>query len=521
MQLRPLLALASFVLLTWSAPEVGAQTMKLELIGTGLNQPLFATAPAGDTRLFVVQKNGVVKIIRNGAVDTTINFLAIQSQVSTFGERGLLGLAFHPDYENNGYIYVDYTDNAGNTVVSRWTVSANNPDRIDHTTEQVILTQAQPFSNHNGGWIAFGPDGYLYISFGDGGDANDPSCNAQNPLTWLGKMLRIDVDGGSPYAVPADNPFVGNAAYLPEIWHLGLRNPWRCSFDRATGDLWIGDVGQDAREEIDFAPAGVGGINFGWKRLEGNRCNSSANCAAIPGCTSTTYEPPIWEMTHAGSASITGGYVYRGCAIPSLQGHYLYADYEDDQIRSFTYDDSTGTLANFTNRTAELTPAVGSLVNIASLGEDAFGELVLIETSASGEVYKVVPITGSAATNVSRNGGGTNAACYTALSQPILGNQWRAELDVSGHAGATLAGAVGYTGSISGVFVSGGEALVDLGSTKVFSIVLAVGGSTVELGGMLPCDIALDGLVAYTQGFILGGGSWELCNALDLTLGWY
>ena len=514
-----LLALALTSLATTSA----AQDMKLERIATGLNNPLFATAPEGDERIFVVEKRGIVRIVRNGGLDTSVFFLNISSNVSTNSERGLLGMAFHPDFENNGYVFTSYTNNSGTSVVSRWSINPNNPDRLDFSSEEILLTQSQPFSNHNGGWIGFGPDGYLYIAFGDGGDANDPGCEAQDNMTFLGKMLRIDVDSGTPYAIPPDNPFVGNASYLPEIYHTGLRNPWRCSFDTATGDMWIGDVGQDAREEIDFVPAGVSGLNFGWKRLEGTRCNSAMNCGVIPGCADVSYTDPIFELSHSTSAagSITGGYVYRGCAIPSMQGHYFFADYLDDRIRTFTYDAGTGTVNNFVDRTTELTPSVGTLVNISSFGEDGFGEILILETSNAGELYKVVPVNSTASVAATRNGGGTNATCYENEALPILGNQWRAEIDVSGHAGATIAGSVGYAGSTSGLFVAGGEALVDLGSAKVFQILLPVSGSSVDVVGAIPCDFALSGLVAYTQAVILGGGSWELCNAIDLTLGSY
>jgi glucose/arabinose dehydrogenase len=513
------------LLLALLASTGAGQALTTKRIASGLTGPAWAGAPAGDDRVFIAQTNGVVKIWRNGAVLGT-NYLSIKTQVLSGGERGLLGCAFHPDYANNGYFYTNYTDLAGNTVVSRWTVKANNPDRIDHDSEVVLLTQTQPQANHNGGWLAFGPtDGYLYIGFGDGGGANDPPCNAQDPGTFHGKMLRIDVDSGSPYSVPADNPFVDEEGYLPEIFHLGLRNPWRNGFDRTTGDLWIGDVGQAAREEISLALAGEKGINFGWKVLEGTKCNSSAGCGQIPGCASAEYRPPVYELVHqqtGGPGSVIGGYVYRGCAIPGLQGTYFFADYRQHRIWSFRYDTTTGTRSEFTNRTTELTPGGGQLIrNISSFGEDGFGELLIVDyTAGNGEVFKIVEASAVAATNVTRNGSGLNPVCYTTTSLPVRGNRWSAEVDVSGHPGATFAGIVGYQGPSSGVFLPGGESLVDQASGKIFQILLAVGGDTVSFEGSMPCDSSLNGLTAYTQAFILGGG-WELCNAVDVTLGGY
>jgi glucose/arabinose dehydrogenase len=390
---KPLSLLAGALLLGGSfAIDAHAQTpLTTVRIASGLQSPIWAGAPKGDDRLFIVQKGGRVRILQGGTLLAT-DFLDIGSLIQSGSEKGLLGMAFHPDYASNGYFYVNYTragGAGGTSVVVRYTVSAN-PDVADATSALELLTLVQPFTNHNGGGIAFGPDGMLYIGFGDGGSSNDPACNAQNLGTWHGKMLRIDVDGGTPYAVPADNPFVGTAGALPEIWQYGLRNPWRWSFDSETGDLYIGDVGQNNREEVDVTGAGVGGLNFGWKQVEGTRCNTTTNCPpTIPPCGDPSLVVPVVELTHggfSGPCSVIGGYVYRGCAIPDLQGTYFYSDYCDDLIRSFEWTPTTG-VTNQIDRTAELTPSVGSISSISSFGEDGFGELVIVDYG--GEVYSI------------------------------------------------------------------------------------------------------------------------------------
>ncbi len=265
----------------------------------------------GSGRLFIVEQAGVIRILQN---ETVIEppFLDISERVHDRGnEQGLLGLAFHPDFESNGFFYVNYTKQGGDTVIARFTASGN---AADPNSEAQLLTVSQPFPNHNGGGLAFGPDGLLYIALGDGGSGGDPHGNGQSLNTLLGKILRIDVNGGEPYTVPPDNPF-GN-----EIFHYGLRNPWRFSFDPLTGDLWIGDVGQGAYEEIDFLPAGApGGVNFGWNRFEGFHDYTAGE---IP----ENYRPPLFEYTHAEGCSVTGGYVYRG-SMPEWQGVYFYGDF--------------------------------------------------------------------------------------------------------------------------------------------------------------------------------------------------
>jgi glucose/arabinose dehydrogenase len=382
-QVNTLLLATFFIILSIS--NVQAIDITTTRVASGLTSPVFVTYPPGDSaRLFIVEQVGRIKILESDTLHT-IPFLDISSKVTYGGEQGLLGLAFHPDYGSNGYFYVDYTDTLGDTRISRFEVSSN-PDSADPGSEFLILTVDQPFGNHNGGMIVFGPDDYLYIGMGDGGSGGDPQNNAQSDSTLLGKMLRIDVDGGTPYGIPVDNPFAGSGYPLDEIWAKGVRNPWRYSFDRQTGDMYIADVGQNTWEEIDFQSASsAGGENYGWRLMEGAHCyDPPTNCD--PG--GLTY--PIYEYSHGGTpfrCSITGGYVYRGSAIPGLPGTYFFADYCSDQIWSFRYDGSN--LTEFTDRTSELDPGGGqSIDDISSFGEDFYGELYIVDLG--GEVYKII-----------------------------------------------------------------------------------------------------------------------------------
>jgi cysteine-rich repeat protein len=364
-------------------PAAGT-AIKAQLVANGLSQPLYVTAPARDvSRIFIVEKTGTVRIVKWGTVLTT-PFLDISAKVSSGSEQGLLGLAFHPDYSGNGRFFVNYTDTAGNTVVAQYFVSAD-PDVADASSESVLLHVTQPYPNHNGGDLTFGPDGYLYIGFGDGGSGGDPQGNGQNGGTLLGKMLRIDVNGATPYAIPATNPFVGPGNPLDEIWALGLRNPWRFSFDRLNGDLYIADVGQDRYEEVDYQPASShGGENYGWNIVEGN-----GHCFNPPsGCNQTGLTLPILDYDHSQGCAITGGYVYRGCAMPDLRGTYFYGDYCSAFIR--TMEVVAGVATNLQDRTADLAPGGGlSISSIPSFGEDARGELYICDLS--GKVFKIVP----------------------------------------------------------------------------------------------------------------------------------
>jgi glucose/arabinose dehydrogenase len=289
----------------------------------GFSAPTHIThAGDGSGRFFVVEQEGTIRVIDDGVVQET-PFLDITERVDAGGERGLLSVAFPPGYADKGYFYVDYTDLNGDTKISRFRVS-DNPNIADPTSEQVILGIAQPYPNHNGGQLAFGPDGYLYIGMGDGGSGGDPENRAQNLGVLLGKILRIDVESGAdPYAIPPDNPFVGNANARDEIWAYGLRNPWRFAFDAATGDLYIADVGQERVEEIDFQPASSnGGENYGWNIMEGDECYEAETCD-----TSGLTMPIHTYLRIGGNCSVTGGDVYRGDAYPTMQGVYIYADY--------------------------------------------------------------------------------------------------------------------------------------------------------------------------------------------------
>lgn len=350
-----------------------AQTLQLQAFAQGFNSPT-EIAHAGDARLFVVQQGGLIRILNsNGTINST-PFLNVSALLSSGSERGLLGLAFHPQYAANGYFYINYTNTAGSTVVARYTRSSTNPDVADTSTATIILTVAQPFSNHNGGCIRFGPDGYLYIGMGDGGSGGDPQNNAQNINSLLGKMLRIDVNNGSPYSNPSTNAFI-NVTGADEIWATGLRNPWKFSFDRTTGDLWIGDVGQNAIEEINKVAAGTpAGLNFGWRCYEATAAYNTSGCQGIG-----TYTMPLTQYTHSlnGGCSITGGYVYRGTTYPNLAGKFVFADYCNDRIGYVN-----------TNNTLTFTAALGNL-GITTFGEDINGQLYAAG-NVTGQVYKVV-----------------------------------------------------------------------------------------------------------------------------------
>jgi glucose/arabinose dehydrogenase len=349
-------------------------TVKLEMVASGLDAPLDLAAPSGDSsRLFVVEKTGRIRVIRDGAVLPT-PFLDLRGAVALASEQGLLGLTFHPAYATNGRFFVDYTDLAGNTQVVGYHVSSN-PDVADAASASPILSVGQPFANHNGGGLAFGPDGFLYVALGDGGSGGDPQGHGQNAADLLGSLLRIDVDAGTPYAIPAGNPFAGVPGARAELWNIGLRNPFRFSFDRANGDLYIGDVGQGAREEIDVAPAGQGGQNYGWNVMEGSTCFAADTCST-EGLT-----PPVIEYDHDQGCSVIGGFVYRGAAIPALRGIYFYGDFCAGFVRSFRF--SGGGASD-----AREWPTLSPHDMIQSFGQDAAGEIYVLTTSA---VFRIAP----------------------------------------------------------------------------------------------------------------------------------
>lgn len=310
-----------------------ATGLSLERVAVGLSDPLYLTAPPGDARLFVVEQPGRIRIIRAGRL-LPRPFLDLTQRVRSGGEQGLLSVAFHPRFAANGFFYVNYTDRRGDTRVERYAVSGD-PDRADPASARLVIMIEQPFANHNGGLVMFGPDGMLYVGMGDGGSGGDPYGHGQNRATLLGKMLRLDVDRGDPYALPPDNPFVGRPGMRGEVWAYGLRNPWRFCFDPPAGLLYIADVGQNAWEEIDVTRADQGGLDYGWNVMEGDHCYRSRNCDR------TGRVVPTVEYSHGDGCSITGGFVYRGRRMPDLVGHYFYADYCSGWIRSFKYEGGT------------------------------------------------------------------------------------------------------------------------------------------------------------------------------------
>lgn len=359
-----------------SAPIPGVTltpgTFGLADIASGLSNPVHLTAPAGDPRLFVVEKAGRIRIVKNGAL-LSAPFLDISSKVSNGTEQGLLSVAFHPSYSSNGFLYVNYTNTSGDTRIERYTVSSN-ADVANPASAKTILAIDQPFSNHNGGLNLFGPDGFLYIGMGDGGGGGDPSGNGQNKNVLLGKLLRIDVDRGDPYSVPAGNPFASGGG-RGEIWAYGLRNPWRFAFDKASSLLYIADVGQNAYEEINVVATNRTGVNYGWKIMEGASCFGSSSCNQ-----SGLQQPVVTYNRDGGACTVIGGLVYRGSAVAHLAGHYLYADYCAGWIRSFTWTNNA-----VANVTEWKTPSHGTILSFA---EDAAGEMYIL--SANGHVYKIV-----------------------------------------------------------------------------------------------------------------------------------
>jgi glucose/arabinose dehydrogenase len=360
------------------AQEAATAGVRLARVRGGLGDALFITgAPGQPGRLFVVQQGGRIRILENGTL-LGRPFLDVSRLIAAGGEQGLLGLAFHPDYARNGRFYVDYTNRAGDTRVVEYRRASAT--RADPSSARVLLRVDQPFANHNGGALAFGPDRMLYVALGDGGSGDDPHNNAQNANSLLGKLLRIDVDGstgGRPYGIPAGNPFA-NGGGRPEVYAYGLRNPWRFSFDRTRGDLWIGDVGQSAVEEIDFRARDTGaGTNFGWRAFEG-RSSHIGGAQALEGPARQT--PPVAQYTHAQGCSVTGGYVYRGTKVPALRGRYVYADFCSGTVWSMRAGPKPGDVRRETGLGARLS-------NVTSFGESLNGDLYVI---AGGSLYRFV-----------------------------------------------------------------------------------------------------------------------------------
>lgn len=363
----------AWVLCCWTAAARADGVLQLKPIISGLSQPLFlTTAGDGSGRLFIVTKSGKIWIRKPGSSDL-IEFLDLTSQVTNSSEMGLLGLAFHPFYATNGRFFVDYATEVGGprrTVIAEYHVSAEDPDHADPSSESILLSFDQPAANHDGGMLAFGPDGYLYVAAGDGGGAGDTYGNGQNLATVLGAILRLDIDSGDPYAIPPGNPFVDTPDARPEIWAYGLRNPWRFSFDRLTGQLYAGDVGQNQWEEIDLIERGR---NYGWNVMEGNHCYPAGQS-----CDPTAFEAPITEYSHAEGSSVTGGYVYRGSRQTSLWGNYIFGDYGSGRIWSLSATPGGGWKREL---------LLDTDASIASFGEDPDGELYLVDLG--GTVYRL------------------------------------------------------------------------------------------------------------------------------------
>jgi glucose/arabinose dehydrogenase len=360
-----------------AAAAVGTTaTIALVPLASGLNSALTVVhAGDGSGRLFIVLQGGQIMVFDGNNV-LPRPFLDISALVSCCDERGLLGLAFHPNYATNGFFYVNYTNRRGDTVIARFSVSRTNRSLANPLSLTALLRVNQPFPNHNGGQLQFGPDGFLYIGLGDGGSGGDPLNNGQSLDTLLGKLLRIDVNGAAPYAVPASNPFVGVPGTLPEIWAYGLRNPWRFTFDRLTGDMFIGDVGQSEWEEIDFQPvASAGGENYGWRIMEGSHCFDPST-----GCDQTGLVLPILEYNHELGCAVIGGYRYRGGQVQALVGRYLYGDFCSGTIWSAVPGQGGAWGSSVLLETGFM---------ISSFGEGPDGELYVLSYGSSGTLYKV------------------------------------------------------------------------------------------------------------------------------------
>ena len=364
-------------------PVAGTPALTLDPVVNGLDMPVFVTSPPGDDRLFVVEKQGGIRIVDNGLLlPTPFATLDVANVTSLSDERGLLGLAFHPDFATNRKLYVFYSDNSSDTVVDQYLADDANPNVIDPSTQTQVLFLDDFAGNHNGGMIAFGPDGYLYIGIGDGGGAGDPNEYGENLNVLFGKILRIDVDT-LPYTIPADNPYAGGGG-RGEIWSYGLRNPWRWSFDRQTGDMYIGDVGQNAWEEVNVEPAGTPNRHYGWDSREGAHCYEPST-----GCATAGRTDPVHEYAQSGSpggCTVVGGYVYRGCQMPGYHGVYFFADYCGGWIRSFQWDGAGG-VSNLVNH-----PGL-AVDDIVSFGQDADGELYVVVQDGpnGGAVLRIAP----------------------------------------------------------------------------------------------------------------------------------
>lgn len=433
------------------------QGFQLTPVASNLRRPV-DISHAGDNRLFITEKDGTITILNVDGTLINEPYLDIRMRVNAFAnERGLLGLAFHPEYHSNGYFYVHYTNTQGNSVISRFKVSNNNPDRADASSEKILLTVTQPFNNHNAGDLNFGPDGYLYIGMGDGGNGGDPGNRSQNPKNLLGKMLRIDVNHGDPYSIPDNNPFVGNVDTLEEIWSLGLRNPWRFSFDRLTGDMWIADVGQNAWEEINMEPTGTAGLNYGWRCYEGNAAFNLAGCKER---SHYTFPVHVYPNRFDVGCSVTGGYVYRGTQNPSLKGKYIYTDFCTGIFWALRKEGDNWIneqLADLDNQ------------DFVSFGEDVNGELY-VAGLASGNIYKVSDGICSTFANQEFETILVQPDCYNNCTGQITIAEDTGGLNFSWYDNTEVSGPV-RSGLCSGMYTVNISDLSNCSTTRVFELV--------------------------------------------------
>ncbi len=460
MRLSALLVFAGIVAL--------AQPVRLLRVASGFPLPteIAVSEPDGRDRLFVVQQRGQIRIIQNGTPLTT-PFLDISSRVSCCGERGLLGLAFPPGFATKQYFYVNYTDLAGATIIARYRTNQKAFDTADPASEEVLLRIAQPQANHNGGRMVFGPDGYLYVGTGDGGGSGDPQGNGQKLDTLLGKLLRIDTESGAAtYVTPPSNPFAGRAGARPEIWAYGLRNPWKFAFDRNTRDLWIADVGQNRAEEVNFTEAAsTGGENYGWNRTEGLQCYPVGSA-----CNRDGIRMPVLEYPRSQGQSITGGYVYRGRGIPSLQGAYVYGDYVNGRI--WALRNTGGAWQN--------QDLLASGLQISTFGQDQDGELYVADYR-NGNIFRFVgPPSPIAA---------VNAASFAPGVTP---------------------------GSIASVFGTGIAPVVGIAQATAFPLPVDIGGVSVTMNGTRVPVLGVASVAGQDQ--INIQVPWELAGAASASL---
>jgi glucose/arabinose dehydrogenase len=431
--MRPLKIILPLFFLMISGSHSSSQSIlavsSISPFATGLAR-VVCLSNCGDSRLFITDQSGYIRIVDSSGTVNPRPFLDIHERVVFNGEQGLLGMAFHPQYPTNGLFYVNYIGRGDSTHISRFRMMDGYPQKADSLSEFKLLTIYQPFKNHNGGDLQFGPDGYLYIGLGDGGSSGDPGNRAQNPKELLGKLLRIDVNQGNPYTIPPTNPFYTNPDTLGEIWALGLRNPWRFSFDRLTGDLWIADVGQSSNEEINIQLAtSTGGENYGWKCYEGNDVYNNSVCN-----TEATLTFPIFTYPHGQECSVTGGYVYRGNPSSLFYGYYFFADYCSDRIWALNHTDQGWVRQEFGRFAGN---------NFSSFGEDSKGRLYIAGYS-SGTVYRLDDVTTGIAGNENREGVKIFQSNFPGKIHIEIGNQPKQETHYTLY---NLNGIVCFTGS--------------------------------------------------------------------------